>query len=170
MSMPATRLVPIMMLASLFVFGGTPNAESSSLRPTSVTQRAASGSGGLSFVLKRRYPAGGHTAVRLHNAGDKSYNYNPFYEACDMVFRVRAGRKFLVPEGTHCDLQGDDQIRPGETVTLFKWDLDECTKDKWGCTREKDLPAGRYVMRGWFKPHGSGDRVTVVGRFRIVEP
>ena len=170
MSMPVTRFLPIVILAALPVFAGSPPAESSSVNATSVPQRVGSGSGGLSFVLKRSYAEGGHTAVRLYNGGDKSYNYNPFYEACDMVFRVRNGRKFLVPEGTHCDLQGDDQVGPDETVTLFKWDLDECTRDEWGCTREKDLPAGRYAMRGWFKPHGGGDRVTVVGRFRIVEP
>lgn len=56
----------------------------------------------------------------------------------------------------------------GETVTLFKWDLDECTKDEWGGTEEENLSAGKYTMQGRFRPQGGGPTVTVRGRFRTV--
>ncbi len=96
--------------------------------------------------------------------------YNVYYEACEMVFRERGGRRFIIPEGTHCDFVLRDEIGPGETVTLFRWDLDECTKDRWGCMRSKDLAPGRYMMRGWFKPKDNGDRISVTENFRIVRP
>jgi hypothetical protein len=130
------------------------------------------GAGGkpLRFVLKDDLTVGGRTAVKLRNNGDVAYNYNPYYEACYMVFRVESGRKFIVPEGTHCDIVAKEQVEPGETVTLFKWDLDECTKDNWGCEEAKNLPAGKYVMKGSFKPKGGGDSVRVKKHFRIGDP
>lgn len=121
----------------------------------------------LRFVLDTPLHVGGETRVRLRNSGDVAYNYNAAYEACDMVFRVRGGRKFLIPEGTHCDLIDPQRVQPGETVTLFRWDLDECVEDNWGCTKAKDLPRGRYVMKGWFRPAGGGDAERVVRFFRI---
>ena len=122
---------------------------------------------GLSFVLRKKYEVGDSTRVRLRNTGDTPYRYNSAYEACDMVFRDSEGRRFLVPEGTHCDMVAPAWVEPGETVTLFTWDLDECIKDEWGCTRARDLPPGRYTMTGRFPPRGGGEAVRVVGRFRI---
>lgn len=121
----------------------------------------------LVFVLDRPLHEGGKTRVRLRNRSDKAFVYNPYYEACQMVFRDGTGRKFLVPEGTHCDLVAREKVEPGETVTLFRWDLDECVKDEWGCAKARDLPLGKYSMRGWFKPAGGGDRVRVTEVFRI---
>lgn len=121
----------------------------------------------LLFVLDTPLHAGGETRVRLRNRGDVAYTYNAAYEACDMVFRIRGGRKFIIPEGTHCDLIVRERIRPGETATLFRWDLDECIEDNWGCTKARDLRRGRYVMKGWFRPAGGGDPVRVVRFFRI---
>ena len=123
----------------------------------------------LHFVLKDDLTVGGRTAVKLRNTGDESYIYNPYYEACQMVFRVRNGRKFIIPEGTHCDIVAEEEVAPGETVRLFRWNLDECVEDNWGCAKAKDLPAGRYVMKGSFKPEGGGDRVRVKKHFRISE-
>ena len=147
-----------------FILASCGSADGTSAAPADGTRDRP-----LSFVLKRRYEMGGRTAVKLRNKGARSYTYNPFYEACDMVFRERSGRKFIIPEGTHCDLQADEEVEPGETVTLFRWDLDECTKDNWGCRKSKDLPPDKYLMRGWFKPKGGGKPVRVTGRFRIVE-
>lgn len=121
----------------------------------------------LRFVLDTPLHVGGKTRVRLRNTGDVSYVYNPYYEACAMVFKDASGRKFLVPEGTHCDLVSEAHVAPGETVTLFRWDLDECIEDNWGCTEARDLRRGRYSMRGWFHPEGGGDRVRVTRHFRI---
>lgn len=121
----------------------------------------------LRFVLDRPLEVGGETRVRLRNVGDESYVYNAAYEACYMSFRVRGGRRFIIPEGTHCDTRDRQELAPGETVILFTWDLDECIEDSWGCIKAKDLPGGRYVMRGWFRPADGGDVVRAVRAFRI---
>ena len=122
----------------------------------------------LSFVLDKPLEEGGKTRVRLRNSGEVGYIYNPYYEACDMVYmELPSRRTFLIPEGTHCDLVAREVVAPGETVTLFRWGLDECIEDNWGCTKARDLKPGRYLMKGWFRPKGGGDRVTVRETFRI---
>lgn len=138
--------------------------------PSTAEERTTSGSTArrpLRFLVDTPLLAGGETRVRLRNRGDESYVYNSYYQACYMTFRVRSGRRFIIPEGTHCDLVDRPEIAPGETVTLFRWDLDECIEDNWGCTKARDLPPGRYVMKGSFKPADGGDRVRAVRRFRI---
>ena len=121
----------------------------------------------LRIVLDQPLFEGGETRVRLRNNGRVAYRYNPYYEACYMTYRYASGRKFIVPEGTHCDLVVRAEVKPGETVTLFEWDLDECVKDEWGCVRARDLEPARYSMRGSFRPVGGGESVTVTKRFRI---
>jgi hypothetical protein len=122
----------------------------------------------LRFVLDKPLEEGGKTRVRLRNRSDVTYIYNPYYEACDMVYReLPSRRKFLIPEGTHCDLVGKEELSPGETATLFRWDLDECIEDNWGCTKARDLPVGRYLMKGWFRPKDGGDWTRVRLAFRI---
>jgi hypothetical protein len=123
----------------------------------------------VTFVLRKTYKAGGKTAVKLRNDGTDSYKYNSYYEACKMVFRTRSGRRFLVPEGTHCDLVMYETLDPGETVTLFHWDLDECIDDQWGCVKARDLRPGRYTMTDRLRPEDGGDAVEVIGRIRIVK-
>ena len=128
----------------------------------------ATGRKSLRFVLDKPLEEGGKTRVRLRNRSNETYIYNPFYEACDMVYReLPSRRKFIIPEGTHCDLAGQEELAPGETATLFRWDLDECIEDNWGCTKARDLPAGRYLMKGWFRPKGGGDWVRARLAFRI---
>ena len=41
-------------------------------------------------------------------------------------------------------------IKPGETATLFEWDLSECIEDQWGCVKSQPLPPGTYTIRGAF--------------------
>lgn len=122
----------------------------------------------LRLMLDKPLEEGGRTRVRLRNTSNATYIYNPYYEACDMVYRaLPSRRKFLVPEGTHCDLAGREKLGPGETVTLFRWDLDECIEDNWGCSRARDLAPGRYLMKGWFKQRGADwDRARLFFRIR----
>ena len=136
---------------------------------TSGTPTAAEGRGGgpLRLVLDRPLHEGGKTRVRLRNRGEVPYRYNTVYEACYMKFKTGSGRRFIVPEGTHCDIIHYDYVAPGETVTLFRWGLDECIQDDWGCTKARDLKPGRYLMRGWFRRKGTDDSVRVTERFRI---
>ena len=149
------------------VSNADPGLDLSGITAEAPRARAMREAGPLSFVLDRPLREGGKTRVRLRNTGSRAYVYNPDYEACDMVYRDATGREFLIPEGTHCDLQSDAYVRPGETVTLFRWDLDECIEDNWGCVKARDLPAGKYSMRGWFRPKSGGDAVKVFERFRI---
>ena len=126
-----------------------------------------SGGAETSFCLDHPLVKGGKTRVRLRNDDDVAYRYNSAYESCDMVYRDGSGRQFLVPEGTHCDLIIPAELQPGDTVTLFKWNLDKCVKDSWGCVKERDLKAGWYHMRGRFRPVDGGDPVMVTEQFRI---
>ena len=57
---------------------------------------------------------------------------------------------FIVPEGTHCDIANESQIKPGEEVVLLTWSQHECVKDKWGCIESVPLKAGRYTIVGGF--------------------
>lgn len=121
----------------------------------------------LRLLLDDPLVEGGSTRVRLRNDSNVAYRFNYYYEACYMVFRERGGRRFLIPEGTHCDLVAYEEVPPGQTVTLFEWDLDECVDDRWGCRKTRDLPPGKYSMRGFFKPMGGGEATQVIKRFRI---
>jgi hypothetical protein len=124
----------------------------------------------INFVLKDRYGVGEHVQVRIVNRGDRAYRYNSTgYEACDLTYRDETGRKFLIPPGTHCDLIVIKQIGPGETVTLFEWDLDECTKDRWGCVEEETLPPGTYTIEGTFRAADGGPAAHAEATFQIVE-
>ncbi len=125
--------------------------------------------GPLELVLNAEYEEGTKVPVRLRNTSGRSFTYNPDYEACDMRYEDASGREFIIPPGTHCDLISEEAIAPGETATLFKWRLDECTKDRWGCVKSEALPPGSYSIHGSFKPEGGGPAVRVEASFRIVD-
>ena len=134
------------------------------------TPRPTTGpSGPLEFVLNAQYEEGTKVPVRLRNTSRRSFIYNSYYEACEMSYEDASGREFIIPPGTHCDLIVEDEIAPGETVTLFKWELDECTKDRWGCAKSEPLAPGMYSIHGAFKPQGGGEAVRVAASFRIVD-
>jgi hypothetical protein len=122
----------------------------------------------LLFVLDDRYQAGESIRVRLHNLSEESFLYNSEYQACDMTYRDDAGRKFIIPPGTHCDLVAIQELAPEQTVTLFTWHLDECVKDQWGCAKSKPLAPGTYTIAGEFERTGGGDPVEVQATFDIV--
>jgi hypothetical protein len=105
----------------------------------------------VQFLLRERYPAGHRIPVRIQNVGDIAYEYQTIYQACFLAYRDEDGREFLIPPGTHCDLISTRPIQPGETTLLFKWSLDECTKDRWGCARSRPLQPGTYHISGTFK-------------------
>lgn len=138
--------------------------------PGSPTGGSPAGAGDIAFVLDATYEVGEHIEVRIVNNGSRPYLYNSTgYQACDLTYRDGAGRKFIIPPGTHCDLVAMEQIGPGETVTLFEWDLDECTKDRWGCVEEELLPPGTYTIEGTFRAADDGSRTHAGAGFRIVE-
>lgn len=107
---------------------------------------------GKEQVQQRAFRRGETVTVRLRNETGKPHVWSRSHEACSMTFGFASGRTFLTPPGTHCDLVSLRVLRPGETVTLFTWRLDECVRDEWGCAESRPLPAGTYTIEGAFYP------------------
>ncbi len=121
----------------------------------------------IQFVL-RDYTAGETARVRIENVGDRAYRYQALYAACVLHYVDDTGRRFIIPPGTHCDIISYATIDPGETKVLFKWDLDACVKDQWGCVRSKPLAPGTYTITGAFKPVNSGHAAHASGSFELL--
>jgi hypothetical protein len=125
--------------------------------------------GAIDFVLRQTYHVGDRVEVRLANKGHHPYRYNSTgYEACNLTYRDEAGREFIIPPGTHCDLVVIEDIAPGETVTLFRWGLDECVKDRWGCVEEELLSPGTYTIEGTFRSADGSPPATAEATFDVV--
>jgi hypothetical protein len=138
--------------------------------PSPTGDSTAGADGDIAFVLEDTYEVGERVEVRIVNNGDRAYKYNSTgYEACELTYSDQTGREFIIPPGTHCDLVLIEQIKPGETVKLFEWDLDECTKDRWGCVEEEGLPPGTYTLEGTFRAADGGPPAHAEATFRIVE-
>ncbi len=125
--------------------------------------------GPIAFVLDDTYRAGSTVDVKIANLGSETYVYNEMYEACDLTYTDGSGRQFLIPPGTHCDLVMMSELKPGETATLFRWRLDECIRDEWGCVESEPLPPGDYTIEGRFHPRDGGPPVPAEATFRVVE-
>jgi hypothetical protein len=132
--------------------------------PTAGARQAA---GDIRFVLRPDYHVGDVARVRIRNAGRVAYVYNPYYQACYLTYRTASGRRFRIPPGTHCDLVGRARIGPGEVRELFRWRLDECIKDQWGCVKSRRLPPGRYAISGSFERAGRGKPAVATASFII---
>ncbi len=126
----------------------------------------------IQFVLTGSSAANSPVEVKIKNVGTVSYKYRTEYAACDLEYyeiqgaRADLGRKFIIPPGTHCDLLVHNEIKPGETKTLFTWNLDECTKDQWGCVESKPLAPGNYRVMGMFES-STGKTTTAEKIFEI---
>ena len=137
--------------------------------PTSSPSPTAGAGGDIEFVLDDTYGFRDRVEVRIRNTGDAAYEYNSTgYEACNLTYRDETGREFIIPPGTHCDLIAIEKIEPGETVTLFEWNLDECTKDRWGCVESEPLKPGTYTIEGTFRSADGGPPAHAEGTFAIV--
>ncbi len=155
-----------------FMRGGE---ESSSPRETQeragTTPRPASSeeSGSpIRFVLDERYRAGETIDVVIENVGTKAYVFESYYQACFLSYFDSSGRRFIIPPGTHCDVRAKETIRPGERKKLFRWRLDECVTDEWGCVESRPLPPGVYTIKGRFRRKGAGMPARVETTFRVV--
>jgi hypothetical protein len=140
----------------------------SSATPTVTAPRESESSGPIRFVLADRYVAGEPVDVRIENVGTSAYVFQAYYQACYLSYFDSAGRRFIIPPGTHCDLLDEETIGPGERTKLFTWRLDECVKDEWGCVKSRLLPPGTYTIKGRFKPKAAGTPARVVTTFTIV--
>jgi hypothetical protein len=137
--------------------------------PEATKGTPTAGSGPIRFVLDDRYAVGETVGVRITNAGPGAFLYNSSgYEACNLSYLDSSDREFIIPPGTHCDLVMIQKIRPGETVKLFAWKLDECLKDRWGCVKAKPLAPGGYKIESRFKAPGGGKAARAEAAFLIV--
>jgi hypothetical protein len=121
----------------------------------------------IRFVLRDRYEAGETIDVAIENIGTRVYVFQPYYQACFLSFFNARGRRFIIPPGTHCDLLAEESIRPGERKRLFRWKLDECVKDNWGCVESRALVPGTYTIKGLFMPKLAGPPARVEMTFQI---
>jgi hypothetical protein len=121
----------------------------------------------IQFLLEDSYSQGDRVAVKIKNVGNVTYRYQSVYQACFLSYFDSNGREFIIPPGTHCDILSWVPIRPGETKRLFMWDLDECTKDLWGCSRNRPLDPGTYTMQGAFRPLDEGSPARAGATFEI---
>jgi hypothetical protein len=124
--------------------------------------------GPIRFVLSDRYRAGESIDVVVENVGNRAYVFQSFYQACFLSYVDSSGRRFIIPPGTHCDLRAWETIRPGERKKLFRWSLDECVKDDWGCVESRPLQPGVYTIQGRFKPKSAGTPARAETSFRII--
>lgn len=147
-------------------------AAGSGLSP--IPSDGTSSEGQIQFVLGETYTVGDSARVQIENVGDRSYRYRlsvskrSQYAACPLHYFDGDGREFIIPPGTHCDIVTYGTIEPGETKPLFKWMLDECVKDAWGCVRSKPLPPGTYTLTGVFKAATSGKSVRAAASFELL--
>ncbi len=148
--------------------GSAPTATPSA-RPSAAPSHPEIQAPDIRFVLRATYPVGDSVNVRIENVGDVAYEYHAPYAACELTYRDASGRTFLVPPGTHCDMITTLLIQPGETKRLFQWDLDECTKDRWGCVRSEPLDPGTYSISGSFRPANGGPPARTETKLTIAE-
>jgi hypothetical protein len=175
------------VLTVVILSGCTATGTSSS--PTEVSGRASSASsvgasvgptertssaGVIQFVLNDTYSVGDVARVQIENVGDQPYRYRlsvskrDQYAACPLHYVDGDGQEFIIPPGTHCDIISYGTIEPGETKPLFRWKLDECVRDEWGCVRSKPLRPGPYTITGLFKPATSGKSVRAHVSFELL--
>jgi hypothetical protein len=110
----------------------------------------------LRFILGDRHAVGETIDVVIENVGPGAYVFQSFYQACFLSYFDSSGRRFIIPPGTHCDLLTRETIRSGERKKLFRWSLDECVRDQWGCVKSRLLPPGTYTIKGVSSPKLGG--------------
>jgi hypothetical protein len=158
-------------ISSAEASGGAPSS-SSATSPPLPTDGAPSGP--IRFVLADTYAVGDTARVRIDNVGDRPYRYRlsvsrrDQYAACPLHYFDPEGREFIIPPGTHCDIVAYGTIKPGETKLLFRWKLDECVRDDWGCVRSKLLAPGTYTISGRFKSASTGNSARAESSFELL--
>lgn len=179
--MPGRRIliagltIAVLAGGTFAVFAARDGGEEGSKRPSQTqgpsdtSPPAESGSSSpIRFVLADNYAAGEGINVVIENVGKRAYVFQWRYQACFLSYFDSSGRRFIIPPGTHCDILGEETIRPGERKKLFNWSLDECIRDEWGCQESRLLPPGTYTIKGRFKPKNTGTPARAETTFRIV--
>jgi len=129
----------------------------------------------IEFVMEDTYALEQDIEIKIRNNGTSSYVYSEYYPACSNLEFYDGSQEarqlerisgivelppglFIVPQGTHCDIANESQIKPGEEVVLLTWGQHECVKDNWGCAESVPVKAGKYTIVGKFpESKGSSD-------------
>ena len=143
--------------------------------PTAVSSGNTGSGSRIEFVMEDNYALGQDVEIKIRNNGTSSYVYSEYYPACvnlefyDGSQEARQVERlsgivelppglFIVPEGTHCDIANESQIKSGEEVVLLTWGQRECVRDNWGCAESVEVKAGKYTIVGKFpESKGSSD-------------
>lgn len=162
-----TALVLALVLAGCTSKPGSETSEPTGSPAAPSVSPSAAPASDIQFILADAYSPSDRVVVRIRNVGDVTYRYQFMYQACFLSYLDSAGRGFIIPPGTHCDIRGWAPLRPGEVKRLFTWDLDECLKDEWGCSKSAPLDPGIYTVRGTFKPTDGGTPTRAEATFEI---
>ena len=143
--------------------------------PTAVSSGTTASDSPIEFVMEDTYALGQDIEIKIRNQGTDSYVYSEYYPACQNLEFYDASQQarqlerlsgivelppglFIVPEGTHCDIANESQIKPGAEVVLLTWGQRECVRDNWGCAESVPVRAGQYTIVGMFpESMGSSD-------------
>lgn len=126
----------------------------------------------IAFSMEEEYRLGEPVEIAIRNNSNVNYYYQGEYPACyNLQFfddsqvshpdpyafpvtqeRVLSPGRFIVPQGTHCDIIFEKSLKPGQSVVLFTWDQQMCIKDRWGCIESVPVEPGEYLIRGKFSP------------------
>ncbi|MCH8089385.1 MAG: hypothetical protein IH955_05170 [Chloroflexi bacterium] len=166
MRKPRKVLVILLILALLVI--GAACGEDATPAPTASDSP-------IEFVMEDNYALGQDIEIKIRNNGTESYVYSEYYPACNNLNFYDESEEarqletlseivelppglFIIPEGTHCDIANESQIKPGEEVVLLTWSQQECVKDTWGCAESVPVKAGKYTIVGKFpESMGSSD-------------
>ncbi|MFQ5933619.1 MAG: hypothetical protein ACE5KI_03140 [Dehalococcoidia bacterium] len=136
--------------------------------------------------MEDSYVLGQDIEIKIRNNGTESYVYSAYYPACinlefydesEEARQLKSFSKiielppglFIIPEGTHCDLIGESEIKPGEEAVLLTWSQQECVEDNWGCTESVPVKPGNYTIVGEFRESmDSSVTVTAEWSFAII--
>jgi len=139
----------------------------------------------IEFVLEDKYAPGEQIDVTIRINSNVSYIYSQIYPACvNLKFYDESPQPrpnpsgigeplspglFIIPEGTHCDLMVEMEIKPGDEAVLLTWNQEECINDQWGCAESIPVKPGRYRIVGNFRST-NGIETTAEGSFTIESP
>jgi len=166
-------VLTVLMVLAMACGGSTPTRTPVAMSAPTATP--TSGDSPIEFVMENNYALGQDIEIKIRNNGTNNYVYSVYYPACSNLefyddslkprqiesfedtYELPPG-KFIIPQGTHCDLIGSSEIRPGQEVVLLTWSQRECIKDSWGCGESVPVKAGRYTIVGkFFESKGSRD-------------
>ena len=115
----------------------------------------------IEFVMEDNYALGQEIEIKIRNNGTGSYVYSEYYPACNNlnfydeseearqletlseIVELSPGL-FIIPEGTHCDIANESQIKPDRNRRSIL--PRECTRSD-PQRRQRNLSRGRMIVK-----------------------